>query len=1085
MPQHTFHLTALLQRFDNELILGQALYHPEFDALDSTADRVVQQLKRDLVRLLEALDPAVFSTRRGPSEVVGDVLRLELTPTDGGRAWRDPLVLPLPVVRWQHGDAYLALLPTLGVEVVAASEQEREEMLPRHARIALMRVQAMRLDQLGQLARVTGLEIQHADVQVERKTPRQAVQAERDQREAKKSVLEEVGTRLDGLALRPAFEMDEPLRLLAETLGGRHPRSVLLIGPSGVGKTALLHELVRQREALGLAGRPFWATSGARLVAGQSGFGMWQKRCQDVLREASRTRAILHLGSLVELLEVGKSEGQSQGLATFLRPSLARGELLGVLECTADELPFIERQDPHLVRALMPLRLTEPDLARVERILRQVAGNPTPLEPAGLTEILRLHARYAAYSANPGRPLRFLRNLLADVPEERRVGRAEVTEAFARETGLPLVLLEDSIRLDLEATRTWFASRVIGQDEAVSLVVDLLATVKAALNRPRKPIASLLFIGPTGVGKTEMAKALAEFLFGSRDRLTRFDMSEYADAQAVQRLIGGAGASEGLLTARVREQPFSVVLLDEVEKAHPQLFDLLLQVLGEGRLTDTLGRLADFSNSVVILTSNLGAESYLQGDFGLLPGQATAARAREHFTREVEGALRPELVNRIDRVVPFVPLEADITRRIAARQIQLLRQRDGIHFRGVTLEVSEALVDWLTQKGHDPRYGARPLKRTIERYLLAPLAEQMNGYLTDTALRVTLGVEHDAPQIHVRARTDEAGQAVAAGGAGADEVWSAEQAVGLRRLWQQLNRCSAMTEVINEVYLAEQARKKVGFFNAQQATLVRLRDEAAAGLAEAIEREDRLLVQLHRQRGLEVGADEITREMQANQARFHQTLLSLYLQRFEKSSLVTLAVFSEEPDLLQELTAAYHAVARAGSYQVQVWQIVVGTATSEGPRRRLLEHGEEAFGQAEEVRVRVWVKPRKAFEREIAEVPRVKGVVGWALVITGPAALPRFGAEEGLHVFQTARRTSRALVVTGAAGGAELELPEGIDRKGAIGNQTRRRVYRPDQSAVDDGRLGWQPQSDFELPRVLGRCIEATLQGVTAEVLEQ
>ena len=292
------------------------------------------------------------------------------------------------------------------------------------------------------------------------------------------------------------------------------------------------------------------------------------------------------------------------------------------------------------------------------------------MDPEAIDTLDKLHRRYATYSAFPGRPLRFLRNLLTDAARriDMMIWSEDITTAFSQETGLPLWLLEPSARLDLQAAHAWFAQRVIGQEQAVAAVVDLLATVKAELSRPGRPIASLLFIGPTGVGKTEMAKSLAEFLYQDPRRMTRIDMSEYADPLAADRLIGGAGG-EGLLTAKVREQPFGVVLLDEFEKAHLRLFDLLLQVLGEGRLTDAAGRLADFRNSVVIMTLNLGVDSFGRAAAGFA-GPTPSGDAPEHFTREVERFLRPEMFNRIDRIITFMPLEKAALRQIARRELR-------------------------------------------------------------------------------------------------------------------------------------------------------------------------------------------------------------------------------------------------------------------------------------------------------------------------------------------------------------------------------------------------------------------------------
>lgn len=1098
MPVHTFHLTTLLQALEDDVYLAEALFYPEISRLGEEPDDLVLAVQDNAQRLLLKLQPGDLHRRRGPGGIVAQTLHVVLEPPARQIAWREPIDLTLPIVRWQHGESFLAYVPALGIEVVASTAEELDALLPRHVRIAILRRKANRLDELAWLARGQRLDVREVEITIDRPTPKQAAIAEREEEELQESVLDTVGTRLDWVQLVPAYEMEEPLALLAEVLTGRHPRSVLLIGPSGVGKTALVHELIRGRARLGLANRPFWATSGARLVAGQSGYGMWQQRCQKLCREVSKQQAILHLGNLMELLQVGKSEHQSQGLASFLRPWLARGELLAILECTPEQLPLIERQDPHLVRAFTPLRIKEPEGGKLESILRQFAAarQAAKLLPAGLVEVLRLHRRYAAYSANPGRPLRFLGNLLLDQPVDVAIDARTVTTAFSQETGLPLVLLEDSVRLDLAEANAWFGARVIGQTEAVSLVVDLLATVKAALNRPRKPIASLLFIGPTGVGKTEMAKALAEYLFGSRERLTRFDMSEYADAIAVQRLIGGLSGSEGILTAKVREQPFSVILLDEVEKAHPQLFDLLLQVLGEGRLTDAAGRLADFCNSVVILTSNLGAESYLHGDFGLKAGQPTAQRAKEHFSREVEKALRPEMFNRIDRIVPFAPLDEKVIQRIAERQIELLRERDGIRFRGVTLEVSDDLTAWLTKKGYDPRYGARPLKRTIERELLAPLSAQVNEYTTDLALRVSLGIENDRPRVLVRARTDAAGQAVAVGGVGQGDAEEAETVVELRRSLQKLSGCSAMLEVNNEIFRLERAKKKHHAYDPQLASLTQLRDDVQLALSEVIAREDEVLVRLHAQpaqvpaasaserpsppRALAVAAGTLAVE----EDRFDQLLLRLYLRRFAEPERISLVVFSEDQPMLFTLTEAYFTLLQSRGLRAHVWQWATHSDPERSPQGRKLVQPADAFADKTNVTVHVWDAKAKLFLADPVQVSATKGILGLGLEIHGEAVFPRFAAEEGLHHFQTAKQSSKLLVATGNCPMTELELPHGIDRKGAIGGQARRRLYRLENKFVEDARLGHLSLGDEDLEKVLRRCVDETMKRAAREVLE-
>jgi ATP-dependent Clp protease ATP-binding subunit ClpB len=288
--------------------------------------------------------------------------------------------------------------------------------------------------------------------------------------------------------------------------------------------------------------------------------------------------------------------------------------------------------------------------------------------------------------------------------------------------------------------------RVVGQDEAIQAVANAVRRARAGLQDPNRPLGSFLFLGPTGVGKTELARALAEFLFDDENALIRIDMSEYMEKFAVSRLIGAppgyVGYEEGgQLTEPVRRRPYSVVLFDEIEKAHPEVFNILLQVLDDGRLTDSQGRTVDFKNTLVIMTSNIGSQHIT--DLG--PDQEEEMRAR--VNEALRANFRPELLNRIDETVIFTQLTREQLREIVDLQLRRLAQR--LEERHITLEVTDAAKDMLAREGFDPVYGARPLKRVIQRRLLDPLALEIIG-----------GTIHDGETVVVDVAGDRLGFAV-------------------------------------------------------------------------------------------------------------------------------------------------------------------------------------------------------------------------------------------------------------------------------------------------------------------------------------
>jgi ATP-dependent Clp protease ATP-binding subunit ClpA len=676
------------------------------------------------LRALEPVDRLPFA--EAPK---AELMRVpvEVVPGGGG----EPLEVAVAVVLLQRvaqGESWLvAHVPVLPGFELAARSGDRERLVSRVASRLRERLGSWSATSVLNADEPEGSRLQVIEVELG-----SGGEAGEEEEEEEESVLAEFGVDVTGRTEGRIDGRDELVQRVLETLAGQERSSVLLVGSRGVGKTALVHELAR-RITLGeappaLVGRRVWRLTANELIAGAQYTGQWQGRVRRLVGEARRTRAIIDMGDPVALVEVGRWSRSDNNVSRYLRPYVERGELTLICECSVEQLAAARRQEPSFVAAFQRVDVVEPSREQARAIAvtaaaRLAEAGRLTIELDAVEAAIELTARFEPYSSFPGKALR----LLEDAVREREDGGGSldqdgVTAAFARRSGMPLALLSDSVPLKMASVRSFFEERVLGQEEALATMVDLVAVLKAGLNDPQKPLASFFFVGPTGVGKTELAKAVAELLFGSRDRLVRFDMGEYAPADAVQRLIGTTwGSSEGALTRLVREQPFCVVLLDEIEKAHWSVFDALLAAIGEGRLSDAAGRTADFRNAIVIMTSNLGASRVGSAPLGF-GAETSVAEADRRYVEEAEKFFRPEFFNRLDKVVAFRSLNALTVRRIARRELERLLEREGMRRRQPLVEVDGAVVDCVAANGFHPRYGARPLQRAIERLVAQPLA---------------------------------------------------------------------------------------------------------------------------------------------------------------------------------------------------------------------------------------------------------------------------------------------------------------------------------------------------------------------------
>jgi ATP-dependent Clp protease ATP-binding subunit ClpA len=532
---------------------------------------------------------------------------------------------------------------------------------------------------------------------------------------------------LDRVILR-----DAELAELERLLDSEERRPVLLVGPRQVGKTALLHEYVWRR--VGRRRSPFldrgnvWLLAPSRLISGMSYVGQWENRLLAILKEARRRRHLLYFDDLLGLFLAGQTAQSSLCVANVLGPYLERREVQVIGEITPEALRVLRERDRGFADLfhLLPLRehSEEETLRVLIHVQRQLeARHACRFALDVLPAVLDLQRRYARELAFPGKAVGFLRQLAVKFQNRPKepITRAAALQEFHLRSGLTVAFLDRQARLERREVFDSLAQQVVGQDRALHAAADAISIARARLNDPDRPAGVFLFLGPTGVGKTECAKAIARYLFGDAGRLLRFDLNEYGEPGASVRLVGTFSQPEGLLTSAIRRQPFAVVLFDEVEKAHPEVFDLLLQVLGEGRLTDALGRTADFTNALIVLTSNLGVREAESG-FGFRQDDA----AREAvFVHAAERFFRPEFVNRIDRILPFGRLGREHVRAIARKLIDDVFAREGLVQRQCLLSVEAPALERVVDQGYDPLLGARALKRSIERGLVQPVADRL------------------------------------------------------------------------------------------------------------------------------------------------------------------------------------------------------------------------------------------------------------------------------------------------------------------------------------------------------------------------
>ena len=557
---------------------------------------------------------------------------------------------------------------------------------------------------------------------------------------------------------RKVIGCQEEINDIIRVLSRKDKSNAILIGFPGVGKSKVMEGFVGRLLADDvpehLLGKEVFKLNLGGLIAGTKYRGEFEERFKAVLDEvlAAKGKIILYIEDIHQIVTAGRTEG-SLDAGNLLKPLLAQGlvNIIGTTTFAAYRESF--ELDQALEGRFQRIRIEEPDQDKALTILQGLRENYQDFHGVRLTDealqaAISLSIRYLSDRYLPDKALDLIDEACAvkkirlaqEETEQVDVSREDIASIVERITGIKVQGIMDNEREHLLNLDKLLRQRIVGQDQAVQKVSEAILRSRAGIQNPKRPIGSFLFLGPTGVGKTALAKALAERLFGNELEMVRLDMSEYMEKHAVARLVGPppgyVGFEEGgQLTEAVRRRLYSIVLLDEIEKAHPDVFNTLLQVLDEGRLTDSKGRTIDFKNTILIMTSNIGSQQILES---LKSEQGLTAETQDEVRSLLQHSFRPEFLNRIDETVIFNPLRTEDMINIVKIMVRQLQKR--LEHQKIQLHLSEEVYAFLAQKGYQPEFGARPIQRSIMRYLETPLARYLieSKETTEMAVHVSL-----------------------------------------------------------------------------------------------------------------------------------------------------------------------------------------------------------------------------------------------------------------------------------------------------------------------------------------------------------